>query len=122
MKQIWMAGAGGFIGASCRYLITKYIPAIGEGRFPTGTLLVNLAGGFLIGLIMAAATGSRGISDNMRIFLTTGILGGLTTFSTFSYETVRFLERGMYVYGAANILLNLTLSLAGVAAGQWIVR
>jgi CrcB protein len=85
-----------------------------------GTLLVNVLGGFLIGLIMEISISTEFISPNMRLFLTTGVLGGLTTFSTFSYETVQLFSNGDMKHGVLNIFLNLFLCLAGVLLGQYV--
>lgn len=100
-----------------RYLVTgltsKYF-----GDFPVGTLMVNAAGGLLIGFIMEAATSFWPMSADMRIFLTTGIMGGLTTFSTFSYETVSFFSDGRYLMGGLNAGLNLFLALFACWVGR----
>lgn len=113
-----MVGIGGFIGASLRYIITGLSTKAFGDSFPYGTLIVNVLGGFLIGFIMEASAGLWPISPNTRLFLTTGILGGLTTFSTFSYETVSMLMAGSYLMGGLNAGLNLFLSLLGVWLGK----
>ena len=91
LSRILMVGLGSSIGGILRYMIST-MSAKYFGNFPLGTLIVNIVGGFLMGMIMEASTSIWPISDDMRIFLTTGIMGGLTTFSTFSYETVSFLS------------------------------
>lgn len=120
-NRILVVGLGGFLGAALRYLIStatsKYL-----GNFPLGTLLVNVAGGFLMGFLMEAFAGIWPISPNARIFLTTGILGGLTTFSTFSYETISYFSEGAYLMGGLNAGLNLTLSLFACWIGAASVR
>ncbi len=121
MQKLLIVGMGGFIGCCLRYFISSYSPRIFGTQFPYGTLIVNGIGGFLIGFVMDFSIKSGAISPNLRLFLTTGLLGGLTTFSTFSYETTTLLHEGNYLLGALNISLNLFLSLGGVLLGKLIV-
>lgn len=114
MQKIIYVGIGGFIGASIRYVITKQSANLFNSSIPLGTLIVNVVGGFLIGMIMELSVSTDFISPNLKLFLTTGIMGGLTTFSTFSYETIRLINDGRYLLGFSNIFLNLFLSLGGV--------
>jgi CrcB protein len=122
-SKIILVGLGGFGGAVLRCLISdaarKFL-----GDFPVGTLIVNIAGGLLMGFIMEA--GAKSVSPNFRAFLTTGLLGGLTTFSTFSYETVSLFSSGKYVLGGLNAGLNLCLALfacwIGMAAARALIR
>ena len=118
MQKILIVGLGGFIGASLRYIISKNSSTIFSGQFAYGTLIVNVLGGLLIGFILELTTFTDFISPKMKLFLTTGIMGGLTTFSTFSYETITFFLGGTYFLGTLNILLNLSLSLLGVIVGK----
>ncbi|MDR2884961.1 MAG: fluoride efflux transporter CrcB [Deferribacteraceae bacterium] len=116
MIELALVGIGGFIGACCRYLITlfflKVIPA-----FPFGTLCANVVAGLLIGLLVG-----MNLDVKSRLFLVTGLLGGLSTFSAFSLETVNMLNEARYLAAAANILLNVGVSLACVFLGMWIVK
>lgn len=116
-SRILVVGFGGFFGAALRYAIsnatTKWF-----GDFPVGTLLVNLLGGLLMGFLMEAGTNLWPLPVGARIFLTTGVLGGLTTFSTFSYETVSFLSDGEYLMGGINAGLNLFLALLACWLGK----
>ncbi|EKQ54352.1 MULTISPECIES: fluoride efflux transporter CrcB [unclassified Clostridium] len=114
MQRIIYVGIGGCIGASIRYLITKHSANLFNSSIPFGTLIVNVVGGFLIGMIMELSVSTEFISPNLRLFLTTGVMGGLTTFSTFSYETIGLISDGKYFLGAVNVLLNVFLSLGGV--------
>ena len=118
MQNIFVVGLGGFIGASLRYVITKYANNVFGGQFAYGTLIVNVIGGILIGFILELTTFTDCISPNMKLFLTTGIMGGLTTFSTFSHETITFFSNGSYFLASINIVLNLILSLLGVIGGK----
>ena len=117
MQKIFYVGLGGFIGAALRYLISSKMIA---DTIPWGTLLVNVIGGVLIGLIMQFCLSTDYISPNMKLFLTTGVLGGLTTFSTFSYETMCLFSSGDFKNGIFNICLNLFLCLGGVLLGQYV--
>lgn len=118
MKRLLFVGMGGFIGASFRYLISGWGVKIFGDAFPYGTLFVNILGGFLIGFIMEASVDTWTISSNLRTFLTTGMMGGLTTFSTFSYETINMFADGSYLLGGANAGLNLFLSLFAAWFGK----
>ncbi|KRQ87934.1 putative fluoride ion transporter CrcB [Caloramator mitchellensis] len=122
MQKVFYVGIGGFIGASLRYLISLWAAKVFNFEIPMGTLIVNIIGGFLIGFIMEISLSTDLISSELRLFITTGILGGLTTFSTFSYETINLLSDGSYIWGTLNAALNLFLSLAGVIAGRFIVK
>ncbi|MEA4896030.1 MAG: fluoride efflux transporter CrcB [Oscillospiraceae bacterium] len=116
MQKIIYVGLGGCIGAVVRYLVSSKISG---AQIPLGTLFVNVLGGFLIGVIMEMCISTEFIPPNLRLFLTTGVLGGLTTFSTFSYETVRLFGEGKLKFAIINIFLNLLLCLGGVLLGQY---
>ena len=88
------------------------------GKIPVGTLCVNILGGLLIGLILELNSRTNVVSPQMKLFLTTGLMGGLTTFSTFSYETVGLFADGNYTSAMVNIVLNVALSLVGVMIGK----
>lgn len=122
MQKIIFVGIGGFIGASLRYIISVNSPKFFGTQLPYGTLIVNIIGGVLIGFIMELSLLTDFISPNLRLFLTTGIMGGLTTFSTFSYETISLFTDGRYILGTLNTCLNLFLSLGGVLIGKLIAH
>ncbi|QHL89149.1 fluoride efflux transporter CrcB [Nibribacter ruber] len=117
MKIIVAIGLGSFIGGVGRYLLSQLIQVKGAVAFPIGTLGVNLLGCFLIGVVFGLAEKGN-LSQEWRLFLATGVLGGFTTFSAFSYETVSLLRAGQFGYAvtyvAASILLGLLLTLAGM--------
>ncbi len=102
----------GALGCLARYLLSGWVYQLLGRVFPYGTFAVNILGAFLIGLIMELALRSTMISANLRIGLTVGFLGGLTTFSTFSYETFRLLEDGELVVATTNVLASVVFCLA----------
>lgn len=102
-------GAG--IGGVLRYWLSGFVYKFLPPTFPYGTLTVNVLGSFIIGIVMYYFDAYELISYQLRIFLTIGFCGGLTTFSTFSYETINFLKEREYLYAGLNILLNLFLTL-----------
>lgn len=120
MQNILWVGLGGFIGASLRYIISISSSKLFSSQLPYGTLIVNILGGLSIGLIMELSLTTDLISPSLKLFLITGIIGGLTTFSTFSYETVTLFTEGNYISGMLNTALNLFLSIAGVVIGKLI--
>jgi fluoride exporter len=122
MQNILCVGLGGFIGASLRYIISINSTKLFGAQFPYGTLIVNVIGGLFIGLIMELCITTNAISPSLKLFLVTGIIGGLTTFSTFSYETVTLFIEGNYVAGMLNTVLNLFLSIAGVVIGKFLIQ
>lgn len=122
MLKILCVGFGGFLGASLRYLISIHSTKIFGNHFPYGTLIVNILGGLLIGIIMELSITTQAITPNMRLFLTTGILGGLTTFSTFSFETINLITEGKYILGSINICVNVFFSLCGVIIGKSVIH
>lgn len=124
MQKLLYVGMGGFVGSILRYLISIYAPRLFGNQLPYGTLIVNTAGAVLIGLIMelslCAASGL--ITPELKLFLATGVMGGFTTFSTFSYETVCLLSAGKYRSGILNVALNLAFSLGGVLCGMFLAH
>jgi fluoride exporter len=122
MQNILCVGLGGFIGASLRYIISINSTKLFGAQFPYGTLIVNVIRGLFIGLIMELCITTNAISPSLKLFLVTGIIGGLTTFSTFSYETVTLFIEDNYVAGMLNTVLNLFLSIAGVVIGKFLIQ
>ena len=122
MMNIVFVGLGGFIGASTRYLISLYASKLFTSKIPIGTLTVNILGSLIIGIVMELTLKTSLISPHMKLFLTTGFLGGLTTFSTFSYETMDLIEKGELLLAIFNIALNLLLSLGGAILGRVIIK
>ncbi|MDR0646483.1 MAG: fluoride efflux transporter CrcB [Elusimicrobiota bacterium] len=113
IKDLLLVGAGGFLGAAARYGVYLFFAARAMNNFPLATLTVNAAGSFLIGLLGAILPANC----VWRLFFVVGILGGFTTFSTFSHETMVLLNNGRYLHAFLNILLNVILCLIFVFAG-----
>lgn len=118
MIRLLLVATGGAVGTGARYLLSLWVPRLLGPGFPVATLLVNGGGSFLIGLLMQWGLSTTAISPTLRLVLTTGFLGGLTTFSTFSYETIKLLEDKAFLDAGANILLSLLLGLGGCFLGM----
>jgi CrcB protein len=122
MKMVLLAAAGGALGSSVRYLVN-----VGAGRllgigFPWGTMIVNVAGCFVMGLLIGYGALRGTLSDEARVFLATGILGGFTTFSAFSADFAALIERKTFGLSALYVTGSVVLSLAAVFAGLYLVR
>ena len=98
-------------GGLARYYLSGWVYGLLGRGFPYGTLVVNVIGAYCIGLIMEFGLRSTVISDTLRLGLTVGFLGGLTTFSTFSYETFRLLEDGQFLPAFTNVLASVLVCL-----------
>jgi CrcB protein len=108
---------GGALGSGSRYLVGAAIQSRAGTYFPLATLVINVSGSLLLGFILEYVTASAAVSPGMRLFMTTGFCGGFTTFSTFSYETIRLVETGSYRRAAVYVALSLILSFAAVVVG-----
>ena len=115
--MIWYVAVGSAVGGVARYLLGAFIQQRAGPSFPTGTLVVNVSGSFLLGLLLRYALGSEAISAELRAMLTIGFCGGYTTFSTFSFETAVLLEEGQHARAGLYILASVVLSLVGVWLG-----
>jgi len=121
MKLLYVGLFGG-LGCVSRYLLTLWVQQLAGRNFPYGTLLVNVTGSFLLGLLLTMGVRQFPVSPDLRLGLSVGFLGGFTTFSTFSYQTLMLLEEGSYWSAGVNVLLNVTLCLAGAFAGLLVAR
>ena len=119
IKNIAVVGAGSFIGGAARYLVSLAMKGIGKG-FPWATLAVNLLGCFLIGLLWGYFSRSASESSKWALFLTVGLCGGFTTFSTFSKEALMMLQAGNFWGFAGYIVLSVTAGVVLVALGYHI--
>ena len=122
MGKFLAIGLGGFFGAVLRYWISEWVFELFKGRFPAGTLTVNLIGSFVLGLLMAVFENYplHPLQPNIKFFLATGLLGAFTTFSTFSFETLVLLQAGSVGKAALNILLSVCIGIAAALAGFWL--
>lgn len=111
MQAVAVIALFGALGCLSRYWLSGWMYEFFGRNFPIGTFGVNCLGGFFIGLVMEFSLRSALVSPTMRIGITIGFLGGFTTFSTFSYETIRLLEEGNFPVAAANVFLSVMASL-----------
>jgi CrcB protein len=118
MLTLLAVGSGGFIGAALRYVLNNYVSHHLPHTIPFGILFVNLLGSLIIGAVFALFTVSSIFSTDTRVysFITTGIMGGLTTYSTFALDSFMLINTGHYVAAALNMSLNLfgTILCAGI--------
>jgi CrcB protein len=110
------------MGCLTRYFLSGWVYSIFGRFFPYGTFVVNILGAFLIGLIMEIGLRSTLIPPTLRVGLTIGFLGGLTTFSTFSYETFRLLEDGEFLIATTNVMLSVLVCLVFTWVGIYTAR
>lgn len=120
MNIFLLVGLGGALGAVARFAAGRAIGAAAV-PVPAATLLVNVAGGLLMG-VLAGWVASRGGADAWRLFLGVGVLGGFTTFSAFSLDMVMMLERGAWALAAGYAAASVLLSVGATSAGLWLVR
>lgn len=120
MQIVIMIGIGGFLGAIGRFLLSSWVQKSTDILFPLGTLSVNLVGGFLIGFF--ALYFEQHTAPEYRALVITGFLGALTTFSTFSYETVLLLDESSYMKAFVNIVVSVLLSLSATIAGMLVYK
>ena len=121
MLKILAVMAGGSIGAVCRYLLFLGTQRLAWASFPIGTLAANLLGSFLIGLLWSFFEGSR-LTNEARLLIFTGFLGGFTTFSTFARETTQLFKVGEWKTALAYMGISNILGIVLVLAGYYISR
>ncbi|HVT06931.1 MAG TPA: fluoride efflux transporter CrcB [Polyangia bacterium] len=107
MTRFLMVCLGGACGTGARYLMGSWAVRSWGERFPFGTLAINAIGSFLLVMILILGTQGRVLSPNARVVLGTGVMGGFTTYSTFNYEALRFLQQGAYGAAAAYVAATL---------------
>lgn len=125
MERALLISLGGALGTLARYLTAVAAARMLGPEFPWGTLIVNLVGSFVIGLVQYLGLEALAISDDVRLFLTTGIMGGLTTYSAFSYESVKLAEIGAWpqalLYVGLTTVACLGLCYLGMGTGRLLV-
>ena len=119
--MIWFVALGGALGSMARVALGTLVQER-AGTFPLGTILVNVSGSFVLALVMEYALATPAVSREMRAFLTAGFCGGYTTFSTFSYETIRLAQDGDYRRAGLYLTLSVVGSIAAALAGFALAR
>ena len=122
MKTLVIIGLGGALGSIGRYLAQFAVAKYVTGTFPLGTLVVNITGCFLIGLFYGIANRYDWMTSEWRLFLITGLCGGYTTFSSYSYEGITLFKLGNYTYFLLYIISSVVLGLLATAAGMLSMR
>ena len=121
MDYLWV-GIGGFVGATARYALGRWVADRSSAAFPYGTFVINLTGAFLIGVVLTLLTERLVADPRWRLLLVVGVLGGYTTFSSYAYETVALAERGEWGGVAVYVLGSNALCLVACAAGIALAR
>ena len=124
MTKVFFVFLGSGIGGAARYGVNVWSLKAFGAQFPAGTFIVNVAGGLALGLIAGwlAFRAQMPWSQELRLFLTTGLLGGFTTFSAFSLDAMTLIERGDYATAALYVVAPVVLSIAAVAIGLAVIR
>ncbi len=125
MKTFWAVAIGAALGGVARYYLASAIQQRVGPTFPWGTLVINVSGGLLLGVLMRYALATPSVSAELRALLTTGFCGGSPTFSTYSYETATLLEDGQYgragTYALASVVLALVATFAGFVLARELI-
>ena len=118
IKNFLIVGVGGAVGSMLRYAVQKFFQAQTTAAFPTGTLLVNIAGCFLIGILWSLVSRSLTWNEEMKLLLMTGFCGGFTTFSAFTFESIGLLKEQrlglFFTYITASVVIGLLATFAGM--------
>lgn len=122
MSQIVAIALGGALGSVGRFLVAGWVGRVLGVNFPWGTLAVNVVGGLVMGLLVGLMAQAWSVSPAIRAFLTVGVLGGFTTFSAFSLETVLLLQRGDILAALGYIASSVVLSVGAVWCGLRLIR
>ena len=117
MTRLLLICLGGAVGTGARYLLGGLVVRWLGPDFPYGTLLINVLGSFLVGLVQQVGLSTLLIPDTLRLVLTIGVMGGFTTYSSFSYETLKLVEAGSWVGAAVYVALTTALCLGCCALG-----
>ena len=121
MVGVLLIGAGGFAGAIARYVVDVGVTQR-FASFPWGTLVVNVTGCFVLGLVFALLTQRFDPDPTVRMAITVGFIGAYTTFSTFAFETMRLAEDGAILIAVSNVGLSVVVGIIAVSLGTWLGR
>ena len=122
MIRFLLVCLGGALGSGARYLVSLGAAAAFGIAFPYGTLIVNVAGSFAVAFVMHMSTTGEVLSPEWRLLLTTGVMGGFTTYSTFNYETLAYFRDGAWGVAMLNVAVTLFGCLAAGLAGFALAR
>lgn len=122
VRSALLVAAGGMIGSLARYELAGLVQRLSGGPFPLGTLIVNVAGSFVLGFVMALSLERGAIGAETRLWLGAGFCGGFTTMSTFAYETMALTRQGDWTFAIGNLVATLVACLGAVWAGQIVGR
>jgi fluoride exporter len=122
MSRFLLVCAGGALGSGARYLLGTWAAATWGTHFPWGTLVINVAGSFLISVVMVLGLETGAVGPELRLLLAVGVLGGFTTYSSFNYEALALLQRGDAGLAAAYVAATLLGAMAAGAAGLLLAR
>lgn len=120
LLNCFAVGAGGFIGSVFRYLVSL-IPFLHRETLPLQTLLVNVVGAIIIGIVVKSSESYGALSEHTMLFLKVGICGGFTTFSSFALESLNIMQEGKSMMSCVYITASVVLCILGVYIGKWIV-
>ena len=118
MIRIISVGIGGFCGAVSRFLVTGWVHHFAGSGMPYGTLAVNVGGSFILAFMLQFFIVYPGLSPHLKSAITIGFLGAFTTFSTFTVDTLHFMEQGNYSKAMVNIVLNVVICLLAAGMGM----
>jgi fluoride exporter len=121
-QRMLLVAVGGLVGCVARYWLSGVVQRLGDHGFPSGTLVVNILGSLVIGVVMSLSLERGLVDESLRILLTTGFCGGFTTMSTFSYETFVLLRDGEHLLAIANTGVTFAACLGAVWLGSIIAR
>ena len=126
MSRFLLICLGSAAGGGLRYLTSMWVQNLSATTLPVGTFAVNFLGSFILAFLVVLGTETTAMSPTVRLALTTGLMGGFTTYSTFSYETLKYMQAGAWEVALGNILVTVTGCLAacwlGWIAARWLVR
>lgn len=122
MKHVLAVGAGGFLGAVARYLVSLGVARVWPHPFPLGTLLINVTGSFVLGWFTTWVAARAELDPAWRLLVATGFVGAYTTFSTFEYETRRLSEAGLHGLALLNVTASVAAGYAAVSLGVRLAR